>query len=160
VERLAEVLEGFDGTLLVVSHDEYLLSRVATRVIEMRPGRLRDVPGTLADYRVAIEAGFGQPTSGSAAGPDVAQMVQVDDKKERIRRRQERTQLERAVEKVERQIAQLEGEMQANRSALLLPDNATNHALLHELVETLGHQERQHDELMKEWERVQGELES
>ncbi len=159
VERLADVLEGFDGTLLVVSHDEYLLSRVATRVLEMRPGRLRDVPGSLADYRAAVEAGFGEPVPGGAGAPTGGEQLCAEHKQKRIRKRQERTRLERAVAKAEKQIAQLEEEMAQCRRELESPANATNHELLHECTETFAILESRHIQLLAEWEYAQGELE-
>ena len=40
-ERFEEALAGFDGTLLIVLHDRYAIARLASRVLEMREGRLR-----------------------------------------------------------------------------------------------------------------------
>ncbi len=41
-ERFEEALAGFGGTVLVVLHDRYAIERVATRVLEMRAGRLHE----------------------------------------------------------------------------------------------------------------------
>lgn len=49
-ERVEEALEGYAGTLLLVSHDRYLLSRLATRVISIQAGRLEPFPGTYDDF--------------------------------------------------------------------------------------------------------------
>ena len=38
-EVLQEVLEHFDGTILLVSHDRYLVDRLATQIWELRDGR-------------------------------------------------------------------------------------------------------------------------
>jgi len=40
-EVLQEVLERFDGTVLLVSHDRYLVDHLATQIWELRDGRLR-----------------------------------------------------------------------------------------------------------------------
>ena len=40
-ERFEEALAGFGGTVLGVLHDRYAIARLATRVLEMREGRLR-----------------------------------------------------------------------------------------------------------------------
>ncbi len=42
-ERFEEALTRFGGTLLIVLHDRYAVERLATRVLELRDGRLREV---------------------------------------------------------------------------------------------------------------------
>ena len=49
-EALEEALEGFDGTILTVSHDRYLIDKLATRILMMHPGEA--FPGDLLDYTV------------------------------------------------------------------------------------------------------------
>jgi ATP-binding cassette subfamily F protein 3 len=39
-EALEDALARYDGTVIVISHDRYFLERVATRVVELRDGRL------------------------------------------------------------------------------------------------------------------------
>lgn len=41
-ERFEEALSRFEGTLLIVLHDRYAIARLATRVIEVRDGAVRD----------------------------------------------------------------------------------------------------------------------
>ncbi|MBI5515528.1 MAG: ABC-F family ATP-binding cassette domain-containing protein [Deltaproteobacteria bacterium] len=53
-EILEEALRRFDGTLIVVSHDRYFLSRVATRVVHLDGvGGVSQFPGTYDDFRDA-----------------------------------------------------------------------------------------------------------
>ncbi len=49
-ERLEQALEGYKGTLLVVSHDRYLLDRLTHRTIALEAGRLTDYPGPYAEW--------------------------------------------------------------------------------------------------------------
>ncbi len=49
-EVLQEVLEIFDGTILLVSHDRYLVSRLATQIWELRDGRLHVFEGTYDEF--------------------------------------------------------------------------------------------------------------
>jgi ATPase subunit of ABC transporter with duplicated ATPase domains len=53
IEALVEGLQAFDGTLILVSHDRWLVSQVATRVVEITPGRIRDYLGTYEEYVAA-----------------------------------------------------------------------------------------------------------
>src|SRR5712692_5146582 len=49
-ERLEETLSSYSGTLVVATHDRYLINRLATRVLEVADGGIRAYPGTYADY--------------------------------------------------------------------------------------------------------------
>ncbi len=48
-EVLQSTLENFPGTILLVSHDRYLIDRLATQIWELRGGRLHVFEGTLAE---------------------------------------------------------------------------------------------------------------
>lgn len=49
-EALEAALEQFEGTIVMVSHDRYLIDKLATRILEVRPGDA--FPGDLLDYTV------------------------------------------------------------------------------------------------------------
>lgn len=51
VEALIELLNGFPGTLLIVSHDRYFLDCTVSCVWELEDGCLRTYPGNYTDYR-------------------------------------------------------------------------------------------------------------
>ena len=53
-EALEAALEGFDGTLITVSHDRYLIDKLATRILALSPGEAMG-GGDLYDYRVTHE---------------------------------------------------------------------------------------------------------
>jgi ATPase subunit of ABC transporter with duplicated ATPase domains len=50
VSALAESLEKFQGTAIVVSHDRDLVSRFATRVLEMKHGEILDYSGIYDEF--------------------------------------------------------------------------------------------------------------
>jgi len=50
IEALVEGLKAFQGTLILVSHDRWFVSQLATRVLEIRADRVRDYPGTYEEY--------------------------------------------------------------------------------------------------------------
>src|SRR5690606_26033342 len=50
IEALSEALLQYPGTLLFVSHDRWFVSRLATRVIELRPTGMQDYPGSFDEY--------------------------------------------------------------------------------------------------------------
>jgi ABC transport system ATP-binding/permease protein len=51
IEWLEELLGGFTGALLFVTHDRVFLDRVADRIVELDRGRLANFPGSFAAYR-------------------------------------------------------------------------------------------------------------
>jgi ATPase subunit of ABC transporter with duplicated ATPase domains len=50
IEALAEALEHYEGTVIFVSHDRWLVSRLASRIIELTPDSMVDYPGSYEDY--------------------------------------------------------------------------------------------------------------
>ena len=51
IEWLEELLVGFAGAVLCVTHDRRFLDRVTTRIVELDRGRLASFSGNFADYR-------------------------------------------------------------------------------------------------------------
>ena len=50
IEALVEGLMAFPGTLILVSHDRWFVSRLATRIVEIKPEEVRDYHGTYEEY--------------------------------------------------------------------------------------------------------------
>ncbi len=71
---LEDVLDGWAGTLLVVSHDRYLLERVCEQQVAlMGDGRIRDLPGGVEQYLELRRTAAGPPRStGSPSRPATA----------------------------------------------------------------------------------------
>jgi ATPase subunit of ABC transporter with duplicated ATPase domains len=71
---IEDTLDDWPGTLVVVSHDRYLLERVCdTQVALLGDGKVRDLPGGVEQYLTLRAAGAGaaqpsSPGSGSAPG--------------------------------------------------------------------------------------------
>ncbi len=55
-EILEDVLAGFGGTTLLISHDRYLIDALATQIWEIQPGKMTLFEGTYQDYLAAREA--------------------------------------------------------------------------------------------------------
>ena len=50
IEALVDGLKSFEGTLILVSHDRWFVSRLATRVVEIKPNDIVDYLGTYEEY--------------------------------------------------------------------------------------------------------------
>jgi ATPase subunit of ABC transporter with duplicated ATPase domains len=93
IAALAEGLRAFEGTLLFVSHDRWFVSKLATRIVEIRADGLLDFPGTYAEYieragddhlDVAAVAARAASSRGKSAPPP-AQTSWDEQKRERNR---------------------------------------------------------------------------
>jgi ATP-binding cassette subfamily F protein 3 len=51
-EMLEEAIQNYDGTVLIVSHDRYFISKVATKIVEIREGEFRPY---LGDYHYYLD---------------------------------------------------------------------------------------------------------
>ena len=54
---LEEYLDGFDGSVMIISHDRYFMDRLVDHLFIFEgKGEIRDFPGNYTDYRLAEEA--------------------------------------------------------------------------------------------------------
>ncbi|MDO5576003.1 MAG: ABC-F family ATP-binding cassette domain-containing protein [Fibrobacter sp.] len=158
VEILADAMKAFAGTILFVSHDEFFISKIATRILEIRPGMIRDFPGTLNDYRHYVEMFY---SDNKPEKTDSKQETSSkNDKSKRIAQREERKKLTRVIERLESEIAGLEEKMGSLQSTLAAPENAFDHQLLYETNSELENVRSRLNELVEQWEIKQTELES
>lgn len=149
VERLCSALKQFSATILLVSHDEYFVSRIATRIIELRPGQFRDFPGSLTDYRTYIENGFVDPyhdTEDKQSPTTDTQKQHRKEKRERVKK------LQRHLQKIENQITGIEQEIETLEKELHHPSHAQNYTYLSEITEQINQKRTDCEDLMHEWE--------
>ena len=131
---LEDVLDGWAGTLIVVSHDRYLLERVADRQVALLgDGQVRELPGGVEQYLQLLEgvpARDGMPAgsgsgSGSGASGSRGPTVSPADQREA---RKEMSRLERQLTKLADQEERLHHEM---------AERAADHAAVLRLNDTL-----------------------
>lgn len=54
-EVVEEALQGFEGTILAISHDRYFLDKVAKRILVLDKGRLSSYEGNYSEYKTQIQ---------------------------------------------------------------------------------------------------------
>jgi ATP-binding cassette subfamily F protein 3 len=72
-EILQNVLADFDGTILLVSHDRYLVEALATQIWAVTPGRLDVYKGMYSEFLAARDGGSANgsaPNTGKNAAPN------------------------------------------------------------------------------------------
>jgi len=129
-DSLLEALQSYPGTVVIVSHDRYILNQLVEEVIEVGQGRALRYLGNYDDYLVKKEqmaAGTVAPTLGSAArsaatsvsangdhnGKGAVKREPIDREAQRKQQRvaRARRDLEAAIESKEARRAQLASEM-------------------------------------------------
>ncbi len=110
-EILQEVLEHFDGTILLVSHDRYLIDRLATQIWELQDGRLHITPFGYQEYLVARDQARAETDKASAeqrAAKSIDQRGDRVQRNEERRRMQQISTLEDEIHRLEQQLANIE----------------------------------------------------
>ncbi len=116
-EILQSVLADYPGTILLVSHDRYLIDALATQVWEVIPAQrtLVQFDGTYSEYRL-----FKQQSSASAKKTP-ATTPAVRPKRADGMSKGERQRIENRITQIEVEIAWLESELKSLENALANP---------------------------------------
>lgn len=146
-EWIEDAVEGFDGTLLFVSHDRYFVSRFANRIIVLMDGEMIDFPGTYEQYLA-----FRQQKAAEKAA-----RVQPKEKKQKPKPKGGTKPLEKRIAKLEREIA--EQEAQGAQLEQQMCDAASDPGKLLELTGQKDEIDSKLMELMEQWEELSAELE-
>ncbi len=146
-EILQSVLEQFDGTILLVSHDRYLIDRLATQIWSLEDGRMHIFPGTYAEY-------LADRARQAEAARVVAATTQANGREElraaRMRRNEERRR-ERALADLEAEIHRLEAEVARLEEALQQASQAQDLARIQELSRTYAETQQALEQSMEAW---------
>lgn len=103
-EQLEEMLEEFEGTLLIISHDRYFLDRLVNRVVELNDRKLEPFAGTFAEW-------WQQKHAQAAAGPK--RTLQLHSQKTAAERRSEAKQQREEQKARQREQHKLRTELKA-----------------------------------------------
>jgi len=126
-EVLQKALEGFPGTLVIVSHDRSFLNPLVNRVLEVTHLGIRSFPGNLSDYltRLEIEEKQNTMVNVSASGRSDSRALQKETpRRKRQREAEERRNLaplKAKAERLEQKIARLESAIGECETAMADP---------------------------------------
>jgi ATP-binding cassette subfamily F protein 3 len=157
-EVLEQALAAYTGTLVVISHDRAFLNAIATRVIEVRGGVLREFLGNYDDYLRRVSGTT--PSTPSGAGAETS--APSDRQAERERGRAQRRDAERARRRfgaLETEIAERETALEALTFRLADPALWSDPEQARRLSADRDALRATLDALYPEWERLAGLLE-
>ena len=114
---MQEALSEFGGTLLIVSHDRYLIRRLSTHVWALEEGQLWAFDGGYEEYRAWEELRRQRRQVSQVAGPQTdrerAREARRASEREAARRARHQAELEQMIHQLEGRLAQLEGQLAA-----------------------------------------------
>jgi ATP-binding cassette subfamily F protein 3 len=153
-EILQTVLAGFGGTILLVSHDRYLISALATQIWTVSPGKLDVFNGTYSEYVAARQkaaasaADEGSRTKTGGDPPNVA------EKKQGLNPHQ----VQKRVAELEARIPQLETQLEEISDAIGVASARADTERVRSLGEDYTRTEAELHATMQEWERLLDEI--
>jgi ATP-binding cassette subfamily F protein 3 len=144
-EALEEVLKEFSGTILLVSHDRYLIDQLATQIWDLREGKLQVFRGT---YREFILRGAARPEGKPASQILLRPKPMVRDNSQETRRRQQ------ALELVEGRIREQELALKRLSKELQIAGPKQSYEVVHRLSNQVAQAQAALENLMSEWEKL------
>ena len=145
-DMLEDALDSFTGTLIMVSHDRYLLNKIPTKIIEMHPSGLEIYNGRY-DYYLEHRR-----------EPEVKAPEKNEASKENAQK-YHRSKQERAHQvAVQKRIALLEKMTEENESLveeltaqMALPDVASDYQKVEEICQKIEELKKQNEAYSEEW---------
>lgn len=161
-EVLEDALAEFGGTIILVSHDRYLLNKVASRIIEIKHDEVNSYEGNFDAYSEAVNA------ARQLKMQSEAEIKRAEEEKayKENKARQYRSKEQRAADAQKRnRIRELEKEIEDTEvlifeleNAISDPDIASDYSKMSEKCKELEEAKTALDQKMDEWAELSDQL--
>lgn len=161
-EVLEDALAEFGGTLILVSHDRYLLNKVASRIIEIKHNEVNSYEGNFDAYSEAVNA------ARQLKMQSEAEIKRAEEEKayKENKARQYRSKEQRAADAQKRnRIRELEKEIEDTEvlifeleNAISDPEIASDYSKMSEKCKELEEAKTSLDQKMDEWAELSDQL--
>ncbi len=141
-EWIEEALEEYEEALLFVSHDRYFINRFATRIWELKDGKINDFKGTFEQYRAFKES--------TARFAEIKK--HAEKKEEKPKKKQKPQDTAKLIARLEREIVAKEGELK--RLDAEAEEYSSDYEKLIEIGERRSAAERELDSLYESWGEI------
>ncbi len=156
-EAVEAALETFDGTVLLVSHDRYLVNEVAQRIWAIENGRIVDYKGNYDFYLEQREenrqAAPPEPST-ETKGKEQEAKSTVEKNHQAKEHRYSREEAAKLLPKVELSIREQEAMLKVLEQKIAEPANQQDLALSTEMALEYDNYKKTIDELMVKWEEI------
>ena len=177
IESLIDALEDYEGTAMVVTHDEELLHAFATRLIVFDGGKCRIFEGTYADFLEKVGWASEKKPGGSESANIKVSNIDVktdngnsgaprakEDRKARADYIAERSKIIKPLEKrlanIEAEIAKAEALGGELESKLVTASESGDGNAITAIAKEMDDNKKKVDQLYEDWEKTSAELES
>ncbi len=152
-ESLEEMLSGFPGTLLFVSHDRYFIDKLATKLWVVEDETVVQSLGNYSDYQR-------KKAANAAAPPPRPEPVKLAPKPVPTRSRDNRSEsaVRKAVAHAEREISRLESKLNEISDALTIAEVDQDFEKMADLSERFDTTQEQLELAYEAWEAASAEL--
>jgi ATPase subunit of ABC transporter with duplicated ATPase domains len=167
IEALVEGLREYDGTLIFVSHDRWFVSQLANRIFEISPKGINDFVGTYDEYlerlgddhldaEAVLRMKREQKKKAAATAIAKAELTPEEDR----RRQQRKKELAKRRDQVTTEVEKAEARVHEINELFCDPTffDRTSRDQVKKLETEQKNLSTKAEELMGEWERIEGEL--
>jgi ATP-binding cassette subfamily F protein 3 len=154
-EVLEDALEEYTGSIIFVSHDRYLLSKLAGRIMEITDEGINFFAGGYEEYAEAAEIRRREKAQSAANLREEKRTAELTEKKKSsYRTREERAadaKNRARIKEIETEINRLETRQAELEESLNLPEITSNHERLGSVCLEIDEVKNLIDELTEEW---------
>ena len=164
-EVVEDALMEFGGTLIIVSHDRYLLTRIPDRILELTDSGLIEYKGNFEYYlektspqpEDSSKDGVRESSSGKSDTDRTLELVRTSEADRQARKQKEAEERRRArrADDIEKRIHELEGQIADIEEAISDPEKAADFEWMHEQSELMAKCEKEITGLYDEWLELQ-----
>ncbi|MBQ6936920.1 MAG: ATP-binding cassette domain-containing protein [Clostridia bacterium] len=151
-EALEAALEDFEGTVFIISHDRYLINKMADRIIAFENGSVNSYNMNYDDYMNKIAVNLQDSNAKTEK-----QKKEPNDYQKQKQKQSERRKLEGKIKRLEEAIELCEKEIEKINEEI--NGAGSDFEKITELSKELEEKEAEQEKLMNEWESLSTELE-
>lgn len=155
-EVVEDALLDFEGTLIIVSHDRYLLQKLPTRIFELTTEGIVEYKGRFDYYlQKKEELKAAESSVEESKSAPTGELSAEEERKLRKEQEAEQRRQERRIRELEGIIEDLEAKIQETEEILCAPENMSNVELLQEKGELLEQYKADLEVQYEEWMELQ-----
>ena len=163
-EVLEKALCDYDGTIIFVSHDRYLLNRLATRILEITPDSVESFNGGFDEYmEVKRSKQLAEEKQLEAQKAERARQEAAEKSVKAYRSKEQRSadaKKRNRIRELEKEIEKLEAEMQALQEEMASPEVCQDYQLMQEKCDEFEQKKLLSAEYSDEWLALSEEMEN
>ena len=157
-ETLERLLQAYEGTTIVVSHDRYFINKIANCLLIFEEDKVRFFRGTYNEYLEEREKQEEQVTIKNNENKNKAKTENITDNKAEYLENKERNKIQTKIKRLEEQIDRNEAKINEIKQEMEKEENMTSYTKLAELQEEINKIEKENENKLSEWEELNAKL--